>query len=51
MSESELSISRLYASLVGMCETDAKEFRTMAATMQALHENAQRALRASANAR
>ena len=51
MTDFDMSISRLYASLIGMCESDAREFRIMAATMQALHENNRRALRAYAHAR
>ncbi len=41
MSEFDLSISRLYASLVGMDEHDARHFRTMAATLQAFETHLQ----------
>ena len=51
MSEFDLCMSRLYVSLIGMNKDDARLYRTMAATLQALHENTRRALEAYANAR
>ena len=51
MNAFDLSQSRLYVSLLGMKKTDARHFVTMAATLQALHENNRRSLEAYAYAR